>query len=75
MCVTEALDNPLLSGLRSRAQDLLGTHGVGNHFTYVVMLTARQRKRREKLPDSMQNRVLYKRGRLLPSGRVRASRL
>lgn len=28
-------DNPLLGGLRSRAQDFLGTQGDGNHFAYV----------------------------------------
>lgn len=28
-------DNPFLSGLRSRAQDFLGTQGDGNHFAYV----------------------------------------
>jgi tRNA-splicing ligase RtcB len=28
-------DNPFLSGLRSRAQDFLGTQGDGNHFSYL----------------------------------------
>ena len=28
-------DNPFLSGLRSRAQDFLGTQGDGNHFAYI----------------------------------------
>jgi tRNA-splicing ligase RtcB (3'-phosphate/5'-hydroxy nucleic acid ligase) len=28
-------DNPFLTGLRSRAQDFLGTQGDGNHFAYV----------------------------------------
>ena len=28
-------DNPFLSGLRSRAQDFIGTQGDGNHFAYV----------------------------------------
>jgi tRNA-splicing ligase RtcB len=28
-------DNPFLSGLRSRAQDFLGTQGDGNHFSYI----------------------------------------
>lgn len=28
-------DNPFLSGLRSRAQDFLGTQGDGNHFAYL----------------------------------------
>lgn len=28
-------DNPFLNGLRSRAQDFLGTQGDGNHFAYV----------------------------------------
>ena len=28
-------DNPFLSGLRSRAQDFMGTQGDGNHFAYV----------------------------------------
>ncbi len=28
-------DNPYLSGLRSRAQDFLGTQGDGNHFAYI----------------------------------------
>ena len=28
-------DNPFLKGLRSRAQDFLGTQGDGNHFAYV----------------------------------------
>lgn len=28
-------DNPFLTGLRSRAQDFLGTQGDGNHFAYL----------------------------------------
>ena len=28
-------DNPYLGGLRSRAQDFLGTQGDGNHFAYI----------------------------------------
>jgi len=28
-------DNPFLTGLRSRAQDFLGTQGDGNHFAYI----------------------------------------
>ena len=28
-------DNPFLHGLRSRAQDFLGTQGDGNHFAYI----------------------------------------
>jgi RNA-splicing ligase RtcB len=28
-------DNPFLKGMRSRAQDFLGTQGDGNHFAYV----------------------------------------
>lgn len=38
-------DNPFLSGLRSRAQDFLGTQGDGNHFAYVgrVQFTDAQR--------------------------------
>ncbi|WP_221032666.1 RtcB family protein [Actomonas aquatica] len=28
-------DNPFLGGLRSRAQDFLGTQGDGNHFAYI----------------------------------------
>lgn len=38
-------DNPFLSGLRSRAQDFLGTQGDGNHFSYVgrIQFTETQR--------------------------------
>lgn len=38
-------DNPFLSGLRSRAQDFLGTQGDGNHFAYLgrVEFTETQR--------------------------------
>ncbi len=38
-------DNPFLSGLRSRAQDFLGTQGDGNHFAYVgqIQFTESQR--------------------------------
>jgi tRNA-splicing ligase RtcB (3'-phosphate/5'-hydroxy nucleic acid ligase) len=38
-------DNPFLAGLRSRAQDCLGTQGDGNHFAYVghVRFTEAQR--------------------------------
>lgn len=38
-------DNPFLKGLRSRAQDFLGTQGDGNHFAYVgrVQFTEPQR--------------------------------
>ena len=38
-------DNPFLSGLRSRAQDFLGTQGDGNHFAYVgrIQFTEPQR--------------------------------
>jgi tRNA-splicing ligase RtcB len=38
-------DNPFLSGLRSRAQDFLGTQGDGNHFAYVgrIQFTEAQR--------------------------------
>jgi RNA-splicing ligase RtcB len=38
-------DNPFLSGLRSRAQDFLGTQGDGNHFAYVgkIQFTETQR--------------------------------
>jgi tRNA-splicing ligase RtcB len=38
-------DNPFLSGLRSRAQDFLGTQGDGNHFAYVgrIQFTDAQR--------------------------------
>jgi RNA-splicing ligase RtcB len=38
-------DNPFLSGLRSRAQDFLGTQGDGNHFAYVghIQFTDTQR--------------------------------
>ena len=32
-------DNPFLAGLRSRAQDFLGTQGDGNHFAYVGRIT------------------------------------
>ena len=38
-------DNPFLSGLRSRAQDFLGTQGDGNHFAYLgrIQFTEPQR--------------------------------
>jgi RNA-splicing ligase RtcB len=38
-------DNPFLSGLRSRAQDFIGTQGDGNHFAYVgcIQFTEPQR--------------------------------
>lgn len=38
-------DNPFLSGLRSRAQDFLGTQGDGNHFAYIgrIQFTDTQR--------------------------------
>ncbi len=38
-------DNPFLAGLRSRAQDFLGTQGDGNHFAYVgrIQFTDAQR--------------------------------
>ncbi len=38
--------NPFLSGLRSRAQDFLGTQGDGNHFAYLgrIEFTESQRK-------------------------------
>ncbi len=38
-------DNPFLSGLRSRAQDFLGTQGDGNHFAYIgrIQFTDAQR--------------------------------
>lgn len=38
-------DNPFLSGMRSRAQDFLGTQGDGNHFAYVghIQFTESQR--------------------------------
>ncbi|MDR2429289.1 MAG: RtcB family protein [Puniceicoccales bacterium] len=38
-------DNPFLSGLRSRAQDFLGTQGDGNHFAYIgrIQFTEPQR--------------------------------
>ncbi len=38
-------DNPFLTGLRSRAQDFLGTQGDGNHFAYVgrIQFTEPQR--------------------------------
>ena len=38
-------DNPFLSGLRSRAQDFLGTQGDGNHFSYLgrIQFTEAQR--------------------------------
>lgn len=38
-------DNPFLNGLRSRAQDFLGTQGDGNHFAYVgrIQFTEAQR--------------------------------
>ena len=38
-------ENPFLSGLRSRAQDFLGTQGDGNHFAYIgrIQFTAAQR--------------------------------
>jgi tRNA-splicing ligase RtcB len=38
-------DNPFLSGLRSRAQDFLGTQGDGNHFAYMgrIQFTEAQR--------------------------------
>jgi len=38
-------DNPFLAGLRSRAQDFLGTQGDGNHFAYVgrIQFTEAQR--------------------------------
>jgi len=38
-------DNPFLSGLRSRAQDFLGTQGDGNHFAYLgrIQFTESQR--------------------------------
>jgi tRNA-splicing ligase RtcB len=38
-------DNPFLSGLRSRAQDFLGTQGDGNHFAYLgrIQFTEGQR--------------------------------
>ncbi len=38
-------DNPFLAGLRSRAQDFLGTQGDGNHFAYVghIQFTDTQR--------------------------------
>ncbi|HVZ64141.1 MAG TPA: RtcB family protein [Opitutaceae bacterium] len=38
-------DNPFLSGLRSRAQDFLGTQGDGNHFAYIgrIQFTEAQR--------------------------------
>jgi tRNA-splicing ligase RtcB len=39
-------DNPFLSGLRSRAQDFLGTQGDGNHFAYLgrIEFTEAQRQ-------------------------------
>jgi RNA-splicing ligase RtcB len=39
-------NNPFLSGLRSRAQDFLGTQGDGNHFAYLgsISFTESQRK-------------------------------
>lgn len=38
-------DNPFLSGLRSRAQDFIGTQGDGNHFAYIgrIQFTDTQR--------------------------------
>ncbi len=38
-------DSPFLSGLRSRAQDFLGTQGDGNHFAYIgrIQFTETQR--------------------------------
>ena len=38
-------ENPFLAGLRSRAQDFLGTQGAGNHFAYVgrIQFTDAQR--------------------------------
>jgi tRNA-splicing ligase RtcB len=38
-------DNPFLAGMRSRAQDFLGTQGDGNHFAYVgrIQFTEAQR--------------------------------
>lgn len=38
-------NNPFLAGLRSRAQDFLGTQGDGNHFAYVgrIQFTESQR--------------------------------
>lgn len=38
-------DNPFLAGLRSRAQDFLGTQGDGNHFAYIgrIQFTETQR--------------------------------
>lgn len=43
-------DNPFLSGLRSRAQDFLGTQGDGNHFAYLgrIEFTEAQRVALEK---------------------------
>ncbi len=39
-------DNPFLSGLRSRAQDFLGTQGDGNHFAYVGRIDFSETQRR-----------------------------
>lgn len=38
-------DNPYLSGLRSRAQDFLGTQGDGNHFAYAGRITFTETQR------------------------------
>lgn len=38
-------DNPFLGGLRSRAQDFLGTQGDGNHFAYVGRITFNETQR------------------------------
>ncbi len=42
-------DNPFLSGLRSRAQEFLGTQGDGNHFAYIgrIQFSEPQRSRIE----------------------------
>jgi RNA-splicing ligase RtcB len=39
-------DNPFLSGLRSRAQDFLGTQGDGNHFAYLGRIAFTEAQRR-----------------------------
>ena len=38
-------DNPFLGGLRSRAQDCLGTQGDGNHFAYVGRINFEEAQR------------------------------
>ncbi|WP_404424229.1 RtcB family protein [Nibricoccus sp. IMCC34717] len=39
-------DNSFLSGLRSRAQDFLGTQGDGNHFAYIGRIEFSEAQRR-----------------------------